>query len=329
MNFHLNYTPKPSLLKISHQDKIMLIGSCFAEEIGGKLKADKFDCLINPNGILFNPHSIATALHSYMHPEKYKLQSGENNGSHFSFDHHGSFSFPSKQELEGEIKNSIQEAHDFLKEAKILIITLGSAFVYRRMENASIVANCHKLPQNQFMKGFLNSNDISGILQHLLNELRDFNPELSIIYTISPVKYLRDGLEGNSLSKAMLIEAVHHAVSSTSNLQSTLENYFPAYELVTDDLRDYRFYKEDMAHPNEQAINYVWEKFADCYFNEETKKLNQKIREVSQAVNHRPLHGHSNQHLEFKNTILKKCTELENTYPFLNFSEEKEQLINQ
>jgi hypothetical protein len=329
MNFHLNYTPEASRLKISHKDKIMLIGSCFAEEIGGKLKANKFDCLINPNGILFNPASIAAAIHSYKKPDKYQLKFGENNGLHFSYDHHGSFSSSSKAELEQEIKKSISEAHSFLKEAKILIITLGSAFIYRRMEDASIVANCHKLPQNQFMKGFLNSNDVSGILQHLLNELRDFNPELSIIYTISPVKYLRDGLEGNTLSKAMLIEAVHHAVNSTSNPQSTLENYFPAYELVTDDLRDYRFYKEDMAHPNEQAINYVWEKFAGCYFNEETKKLNQKIKEVALAVNHRPLKSDSTQYSEFKNTIIKKCTELENSYPFLNFSEEKEQLINQ
>jgi hypothetical protein len=323
MNFHLNYTPKESLLKISHKDKIMLIGSCFAENIGEKLKANKFNCLINPNGILFNPQSIATALHSYMHPEKYKLQPGENNGLHFSFDHHGSFSFPDKAELESEIKRSIKEAHGFLKEAKILIITLGSAFVYRRIENAAIVANCHKLPQNQFLKGLLNTNDITGILQHLLNELRDFNSELKIIYTISPVKYLRDGLEGNTLSKAMLIEAVHHAVNATSNLLSTLENYFPAYELVTDDLRDYRFYKKDMAHPNEQAIDYVWEKFSDCYFDESTKKLNEKIKDIIGAASHRPIHNKTEAHQKFKTTYFKKCEELEKEFSFLNLSQEK------
>jgi len=329
MELHLNYTPSRSLLDITHEDKIMLIGSCFAENIGKKLLENKFNCLINPNGILFNPASIAAALHSYIKPDKYQLRSGENNGLHFSYDHHGSFSYSSKAELEKEIKRSIAEAHSFLKETKILIITLGSAFVYRRMEDATIVANCHKLPHNNFMKGMMYPDDIVSVQSELINELRDFNPELRIIYTISPVKYLRDGLVGNSISKSSLIQAVHRKVAATSNPKSTLLNYFPAYELVTDDLRDYRFYKEDMAHPNEQAINYVWEKFSDCYFNEETKKLNQKIKEVTLAVNHRPLKADSVKHSEFINTITKKCTDLENSYPFLNFSEEKEQLINQ
>ena len=323
MDFHLNYTPKESPVKISHQDKIVMIGSCFAEEIGAKLKANKFNCLINPNGILFNPQSIATALHSYMHPDDYALQLGENNGLHFSFDHHGSFSSPDKMELETNIKNSIREAHDFLKEAKILVITLGSAFVYRRTGTSKIVANCHKLPQDQFLKGLLNTNDITGILQHLLNELRDFNSKLRIIYTISPVKYLRDGLVENNLSKAMLIQAVHQAVNSTSNPKSTLETYFPAYELVVDDLRDYRFYKEDMAHPNEQAITYVWEKFSDCYFSETTKQLNKKINDIVLASSHRPIHDASAEHKQFKKNYFQKCEQLEKEFSFLNLENEK------
>ncbi len=324
MELHLNYNPTPSPVKITHADKLLLIGSCFAENIGEKLSNSKFDSLINPNGILFNPASIATALRSYLQPGTRNTKPETNNGLYFSFAHHGSFSSSSKEELETKINLSHKKANAQLKAAKFLIITFGSAFAYRHVASDEIVANCHKLPQPEFKKELLSVEDIVADYKLLFEELKKFNPQLNIILTVSPVKYLRDGLIENNLSKAILIQSIHQLLTATANCL-----YFPAYELVTDDLRDYRFYKEDMAHPNEQAINYVWEKFADCYFNEETKKLNQKIKEVSQALNHRPLKPDTDKHSEFRNTIIKKCTELENSYPFLNFSEEKEQLINQ
>lgn len=328
MELHLNYTPPRSIADITHADKIMLIGSCFAENIGDKLISNKFQTLVNPNGILFNPISIATALHSYIKNDT-EVKLGNTNGLYFSLDHHGCFSKNTEQELKNEILAERKEAHQFLKEAKFLIITFGSAYVYRHLKTNHIVANCHKLPQQDFIKHLLTVDDINSAYSHLINELRDFNPELKIIFTISPVKYLRDGIINNNLSKSILIQSVHNMVSATSNTKSTLLNYFPAYELVNDDLRDYRFYKEDMAHPNEQAINYVWEKFSDVYFNNDTKQLNQKIKEVALAVNHRPIKADSEKHSEFRNSVLKKCTDLESAYPFLNFSEEKEQLINQ
>ena len=328
MELHLNYTPTPSLAKISHTDKVLLIGSCFAENIGEKLLENKFKCLINPNGILFNPASIATALHSYIKNDG-NIKIGTNNGLAFSFNHHGSFSKNTEKELRSEVLTARKEAHQFLKEAKFLIITFGSAYVYRDIKDMEVVANCHKLPQQNFLKDLLRVDDIVSTYSHLINELRDFNDDLKIIFTVSPVKYLRDGIINNNLSKSILLQSVHNKVSATSNLQSTLLNYFPAYELVNDDLRDYRFYKEDMAHPNEQAINYVWEKFSNCYFSNETKELNQKIKEITLAVNHRPLKENSDKHTEFKNNVLKKCTELENAHTFLNFTEEKEQLVNQ
>jgi hypothetical protein len=328
MELHLNYTPPRSLADITHADKILLIGSCFAENIGEKLLSCKFQTLVNPNGIIFNPISIATALQSYIKNDE-AINTGTNNGLYFSFDHHGCFSKSTEQELRSEILTARKQAHQFLKEAKFLIITFGSAYVYRQIPSTEVVANCHKLPHQNFLKDLLRVDDIVSAYSKLINELRDFNPGLKIIFTISPVKYLRDGIINNNLSKSILIQSVHNMVSATSNPKSTLLNYFPAYEIVTDDLRDYRFYKEDMAHPNEQAINYVWEKFSDVYFNNETKQLNQKIKEVALAVNHRPLKTGTAQHSEFKDTILKKCTELESSYPFLNFSEEKEQLINQ
>jgi hypothetical protein len=300
-----------------------MIGSCFAENIGEKLSDSKFDCLVNPNGILFNPISIATALTSYINPEKYHYRTGINNGLHFSYDHHGAYSYSTKAELEAEIKSSLEKAHSFLKDARCLIITFGSAYVYRLLTSAEIVANCHKLPQNNFMKDLLRVDDIIGVYTQLVNTLRDFNPSLKIIFTISPVKYLRDGIINNNLSKAILIQSVHNMVSATSNPQSTLLNYFPAYELVTDDLRDYRFYKDDMAHPNEQAINYVWEKFSETYFEENTKKINEKINDIRNAASHRPIHHHSDAHQQFKRTYLQKCEQLEKEFPGINLKHEK------
>lgn len=327
MELHLNYTPAPSPVKISHADKILLIGSCFAENIGEKLIQSKFNGVVNPNGILFNPASIATALRSYLQPDLENSKPETNNDLYFSFEHHGSFSSATKEELIEKIKNTTQAAHKQLKEADFLIITFGSAFAYRHLASDKIVANCHKLPQQDFKKELLSVEAMVADYKLLFDELNKFNPQLNIILTVSPVKYLRDGIVENNLSKSILIQSVHQLLNLNPQL-STL-NYFPAYELVNDDLRDYRFYKEDMAHPNEQAITYVWEKFSDVYFSNETKQLNKKIKEVSLAVNHRPINENTSKHVEFKSTILKKCTELETSYPFLSFSEEKEQLINE
>jgi hypothetical protein len=322
MEMHLNYTPAPSSVKISHADKVLLIGSCFAENIGEKLTSSKFNTVVNPNGILFNPASIATALRSYLQPETRNEKQESNNGLHFSFEHHGSFSSTTKAELEEKIKNATHTAHKQLKEAKFLIITFGSAFAYRHLQTNSIVANCHKLPQQDFKKELLSVETIVADYKLLFEELKKFNPQLNIILTVSPVKYLRDGIVENNLSKAILIQSVHQLL--TLNNQPSTLNYFPAYELVTDDLRDYRFYKEDMAHPNEQAINYVWEKFSNVYFSEETNSLIKNIKDITQAASHRPINENTEQHQKFKQAYLQKCNELEKKYPNLNFSHEKQ-----
>ncbi len=314
MEFHLNYTPTPSPVKITYADKILLIGSCFAENIGEKLIQSKFQTLINPNGILFNPISIATALRSYLQPETKNLKPETNNDLHFSFEHHGSFSSTTKEELEYKIISSHKTAHQQLKEAKFLIITFGSAFAYRHIASNKIVANCHKLPQQDFKKELLSVENLVADYKLLFEELKKFNPQLNIILTVSPVKYLRDGIIENNLSKSILIQSVHQLS----------KNYFPSYELVNDDLRDYRFYKEDMAHPNEQAINYVWEKFSEVYFSNETNSLIKNIKDITQAAHHRPINENTEQHLKFKQIYLNKCAELEKKHPHLNFSHEKQ-----
>lgn len=319
MQFHLNYTPAPSSVKISHPDKILLIGSCFAENIGEKLIHSKFQTLINPNGILFNPASISAALRSYIIPEVQSQKQEINNGLYFSFEHHGSFSSPKKEELDDKIKKATRSAHKHLKEVKFLVITFGSAFAYRHLKSNQIVANCHKLPQQDFKKELLSVNNIVADYTLLFEELKKFNPQLNIIFTVSPVKYLRDGIIENNLSKATLIQSVHQLQTAIADC-----SYFPAYELVTDDLRDYRFYKEDMAHPNNQAIDYVWEKFSDVYFSEETNSLIKHIQDITQAAQHRPINENTEQHQKFKQTYFQKCNELEQKYPYLNFSREKQ-----
>ena len=322
MEFHLNYIPPRSRVDITHKDKILLIGSCLAESIGEKLISSKFNCLVNPNGILFNPSSIATAISSYIKNESNpKLEI--NNNLHVSLNHHGCFSSTSKDELIHKINTSTKQAHQFLKEAKFLIITFGSAFAFCHTKTNEIVANCHKLPQQDFKKELLSVETIVKEYSSLIKLLKEFNPNLNIIFTVSPVKYLRDGIVENNLSKAILTQSVHQLLTPNSELSTPNYSYFPAYELVIDDLRDYRFYKEDMAHPNEQAIDYVWEKFSNSYFSETTLKLNEKIKEVVQASLHRPIQSNSINHQKFKQTYFEKCKELEKDHPELNFSTEK------
>ena len=317
MNFHLNYNPPISAAKISHLQTIFMMGSCFAENIGQYLNNYKFKCEINPNGILFNPISLSSALHSYLiNSTEYSIV--KNNDLFFSLNHHGVFGFKHEEELVNEIKASQQKANSHIKKSDWLIITFGSAFVYRYIKTGHIAANCHKIPASEFTKELLKPEGIVATYKILISDLKKNNPSLNILFTVSPVKYLRDGLVENNLSKSILIQSVHEIINSNENCF-----YFPAYELVNDDLRDYRFYKEDLAHPNKQALKYVWEKFSETYFSSDTKKINERINEIVQAAHHRPLKEFSNNHNEFKKGYLIKCTELEKEFEFLDFSEEK------
>lgn len=317
MKFHLDYKLNPSPAKISHHEKILMMGSCFAGYIGEYLTNYKFNCEINPNGILFNPVSISEALNSYIH-HSFENSIVKNNDLFFSMNHHGDFAFKKKDELTQKIKTIVQKGSRFLKETDWLIITFGSAFAYRYLKTGEIVANCHKLPQNEFKKELLSPEEIISGYLDVLKDLKKLNPKLKIIFTVSPVKYLRDGLIENSLSKSILIHSVHRIICQTDNCF-----YFPAYELVTDDLRDYRFYKEDLVHPNELGIKYVLEKFETVFFNDETMKLNDAIAEISVAVQHKPIHPESENNLKFKTKYLKKCKALEKEFNFLNFGKEK------
>ncbi len=316
MQFHLPFSIPAFSEKINYSDKMLLMGSCFAENIGDTLNRYKFDVTINPHGVLYNPSSIAVALRSYV--ENKKLQEADlfyANETWNSKDHHSRFSNTNQQTCLTEINDAISGGHQRIKNAEWLFITFGSSFIYKR--NGQLVGNCHKLPQKEFVKSMLTSAEIIEDYRSLIQELKKINKNLKIVFTVSPVRYVRDGLVENNHSKARLIEAVHHLVEEYANVF-----YFPAYELVMDDLRDYRFYKSDLLHPNEQAIEYVFEKLMTATFSEATKLLFGKLKDIITAKHHRPFHPETEAFVKFKNTYLIRCNELQQEFPLLNLKDE-------
>ena len=317
MDFRLEFTPKPFDVKINHQHNLLLIGSCFTEQIGTKLANHKFSVLDNPNGILFNPVSITKSISSYITNKQYNESDlFYQNECWNSWEHHSRFSHPDLEKCLNGINSSQTKAHTFLKKADWLLITLGSAFVYE-LENKSVVANCHKVPTDKFNKRLLSIDEVFNDLQKMIKKAATFNSSLKIIFTISPVRHLRDGFVENNRSKATLIQAVHQVVEKNSNCF-----YFPAYELVIDDLRDYRFFAEDMVHPNYAATNYVWEKFIAACIDESSQQLMKEIAVIVAAKNHKPFNPTSEQHKKFLQINLEKVKKLKQQFSYIDFDEE-------
>jgi hypothetical protein len=319
VKFKLTLSAHPSTTLIAYEQKTILIGSCFTENMGAKLKYHLFETIENPHGILFNPVSVKNAISDYISNKQY----AENdlfllNDVWNSWHHHSRFSGITKEEALDKINNSIKEAHHFLKSAHHLIITLGSAWLYTLNENAPannglVVANNHKAPSNWFTKRLMKSQELLGDLNALVETLQNFNPSLQIIFTISPVRHLREGLVENNRSKAVLIQAVHELIETKTNVE-----YFPAYEYVIDDLRDYRFYAEDLVHPNYAATNYVWEKFIETYFAIETQLVMKQVAEMQLALHHKPFFAGSTEHQKFIHSCIEKSTALMANHPYLS-----------
>lgn len=317
MNFHLEFTPKPFEVKINHQHNLLLIGSCFTEQIGTKLANHKFSVLDNPNGILFNPVSITKSILSYIENKQYsEADLFYQNECWNSWEHHSRFSNPGKEKCLAGINESQTAAYEFIKNADWLLITLGSAFVYE-LHNAEVVANCHKVPTDKFVKRLLSVEEVFNGLQTMIDKAIAFNPGLHIIFTISPVRHLRDGFVENNRSKATLIHAVHQLTEKNETCF-----YFPAYELIIDDLRDYRFFAEDMVHPDYAATNYVWEKFIATCIDEPSQQLMKEIAVIVAAKNHKPFNPASEQHKRFLQSNLEKVQKLQAECPYINLKEE-------
>jgi hypothetical protein len=326
MKFRFEFEIKKLPQPITHRHKILLMGSCFTENIGEKLEKYKFTTLQNPNGILFNPVSVTEALTDYIEARSFTEKDlfHYNEGWH-SWKHHSRFSAIYTNEALQKINTAVITAHNFLKQADYVIITLGSSWVYLLTDKAlnapvgSVAANNHKGPANWFNRKLLTSEDVLGALENVIHRLSLFNPNIKIIFTISPVRHLREGAVENNRSKATLIQAVHHLVDKFDRLY-----YFPAYELVIDDLRDYRFYAEDLVHPNYFATQYVWEKLVTACMDERTKALMEEIHSINLACQHKPFNSLSEQHRRFLNASMQKAKALQEAYPHLNFKNELE-----
>ena len=297
--FNLSLDLPSSEKSISLQDHVYLVGSCFSDEIGVKLGTNKFNTLQNPFGTIYNPISIFKTLTGDLDP----LNIIESQGVFYHWDCHGKLSALSKSVLTESVKSIMETSSQYLDNATHLVITLGTSHVYEYKKNGQVVANCHKVNGSDFSKRLLTADEIQLAFSDLYERL---NPNLNIIFTVSPVRHIRDGLVENNLSKAILLQAVHEIVDGHKNIE-----YFPAYEIMIDELRDYRYYGEDMVHPSDQAVDYIWKKFTNVYFDADTKQFVNDWSKITQALNHKPFQAKSKQHQDFLSNIVDKVKALE------------------
>lgn len=316
---------KSAPISIQHEDKLLCLGSCFAEHIAQLLTHNKFDVLLNPFGILYNPHSIAVGLNRLMIQKKFELSDLVQWEEYWhSFEHHGHFSGLTAEETLKQINASLEKGIEFLKTTNRLIITLGTSYVFVYQSTGKIVANCHKIPATQFKRERLELEATFLQLQAVFKKLKDQNSALEIILTVSPVRHIRDGIIENQRSKALLLLLTEKLCAHFSFV-----HYFPSYELLMDDLRDYRFYTTDLIHPNDMAIQYIWEAFRKVYFNSTTEQLLKKIAAILNGVQHRPIHPKSKAHQHFLQLMLKKIQNVTEEHQILDFTKEKELILQQ
>lgn len=314
--------PQRAGFEIAYGHQLVALGSCFAETMGARLSVAKFEVLVNPFGIVYNPISIAESLMRLLGGDGFtEGELWQRDGLWHSFMHHGSFSAPEQSACLENINNNFIIARNRLKNTDFLIITLGTSFLYKWKETGKAVANCHKWPTSSFDKCLPDHGEIIAAFEGALAALHQANDKVQVILTVSPVRHLRDGLLENQRSKARLLLACEALCERFG-----FAHYFPAYELLLDDLRDYRFYEADMLHPNSVAQDYIWQYFCDTYFSEKTKSLLTKIEAVRRASQHRPFHEVLPQHQAFRHTQLAKIQELETQYPTLDFSAERKAL---
>ena len=300
---------------IDYNSHILSLGSCFAVNIADKFSYYKFRNTVNPIGILFHSDAlekfIVRALDQrffdgsdvFFHNERWHC-----------FESHSQMSHVSKQQLLDSLNEALVTTQRELLDAKHLIITLGTAWVYRFNETAQIVSNCHKVPQKQFTKHLLGVDEVSLSLRNMVSRILAQNTSVKIICTVSPVRHIKDGFVENQRSKAHLITALHEVMGHSQNI-----SYFPSYEIMMDELRDYRFYADDMLHPSASAVTYIWERFADAYLSNDALLIKREIGEVMQGLNHIPFNPASAQHLQFRQKLVARIDALREVYPHLNF----------
>ncbi|WP_422860950.1 GSCFA domain-containing protein [Flagellimonas sp. S174] len=298
---------------IDYTSTIFLMGSCFSENIGDKFSYFKFQSTQNPFGILFHPLAIEKLITRALTDKKYDASDiFEFQERWLTFDAHSSVGQNSGENLIDTLNNALLKTKTQLEKASHVIITLGTAWVYRHLTRDVIVANCHKVPQKEFEKKLLGIDEIVASLHRMIQLVHSVTKNAECIFTISPVRHLKDGFVENQLSKAHLIAAIHQ-------LQNENVNYFPSYEIMMDELRDYRFYDSDMVHPNGLAIDYIWEKFMSTWISEEVYSIMNEVQSIQKGVSHRAFNPNSEAHKTFEKNLRVKIEYLQKKYPSIKF----------
>lgn len=308
---------------ITHRQKLVMLGSCFAENIGERLVNCKFDIDLNPFGITYNPLSAAKAISLLL--DEYSFSRSDvlaRNGLYFSLMHHGDFSSPDLEQFLQQLNLRREKGSQNLRKADWLILTFGTSYVYETIENRQIVNNCHKLPASYFHRRRLSVTEIVDVWSEIIIKVQVVNPGIRFLFTVSPVRHLKDGAHENQLSKSILLLAIDEL---RDKFPEEID-YFPSYELILDDLRDYRFYATDMIHPGIQAVEYCLSKFADAYFSEETQLINRKWTEISKALQHRPLKGDTPEYRLFLEKTQIKLKNFQDRYSYILCQREIDEL---
>ncbi len=304
-------------VKISYNSPLLFMGSCFSENIGERFVERHFNTTLNPFGILYNPASVKQGLELLMNKRMFdESMLFEHRGLWSSFFHHSQFSSGNRQGVLKNINEHILEGSERLANADYLFITFGTSWVYEQKEDRMVVANCHKLPSARFNRYRLSVDDIVDGYTQLVLQLTEFNPKLKIIFTVSPVRHWKDGAHGNQLSKSVLFLAIDNLVGRFGNV-----HYFPAYELVIDDLRDYRFYNEDMLHPSKQAVGYIWRKMKETFFDDSAIDFVRRVEKVLGAVGHRPFNPEMEEYRKFAKAEIIKLKKMIKDFPDVNLEE--------
>lgn len=323
MEFYTQISIPPTCISFSYEKQILLLGSCFAENIGKKLEEAKFRIDINPFGTLYNPASIAQAIRILLHPEQF---TGKDLFRHadvyHSILHHSRFSSSSERECLDLINDRLACSASTLREAGRMIITFGTAYVYKLKETGQVVANCHKLPEKTFDREMLSVADITADWKQLLLSLWEQNPDIKVLFTVSPIRHWKDGAHGNQLSKATLLLAIEQLQKEFPEHTA----YFPAYEIMMDELRDYRFYADDMLHPSAQAVEYIWQRFSGSLFSAEAQSILKEWYEIQKAINHKPFQPESEGYKQFISQTLLKMQRLNEKFPYFDITNETEML---
>ena len=318
MQFRTQIPISKSNHPLDYNSKIVSLGSCFAENMGDKFQYFKFHNTINPFGIIFNPVSIEKiiqkAINTALFTEKDIFFHNER---WHCFDVHSDLSNSNKEDLLGSLNALIKSTNRQLAQSTHIIITYGTSWIYRNIESDSIVANCHKVPQKQFKKELLSVAEIEESIANTLKLIHAVNPNSTIIFTVSPVRHIKDGFVENQVSKSNLISALYSVLNLPPSEMKAA--YFPSYEIIMDELRDYRFYAEDMLHPNQVAIDYIWKRFMETTISETAFAVMDEVERIQKSLSHKPFNPDSESHLKFKSKVREKITKLESQYSFMKF----------